>query len=445
MDKLAAWIGDKLVGHLVFDARTGLFAFDYADAWQADPLSYPFSPALPFARATEDAVHSRSVRNFFENLMPEGAALDAAATANGLAKSNLFGLIRALGRESAGAIALLPEGELPDANQEPPREIAADELSRRIRERDHIPFNVWDGKVRLSIAGLQDKIAVYMNAGRMYLAQGGGITSTHIVKPLPRRDGLATLVANEHFCMKLAEAVGLRPAEASIIRVPEPVLLIRRFDRRLTESGVIRTHVIDACQALDLPPAYKYERNFGSNPDVRHIRDGASLAKLFGLSHLAAAPALFNATILRWTLFQYLIGNSDAHGKNISFYVTRDGIIPAPPYDLVSVVAYKDFDHDLAMGISDAFTFDDVMAFQWADFVRQCNINRTLLVREMRRMAASVTRAVQALDDADYTDEEKTMIASVRGFVLAQCEKMNRAAVLIPGMANEELIDSASK
>jgi len=139
MDRLAAWIDDDHIGHLAFDGVSGLFAFDYTANWKAQPHAYPLSPCLPFERVSEDALHGRSVRVFFENLLPEGDALDAAATANGLSKSNLFGLMRALGRESAGALVLLPEGERPDANAPSLREVSLDELSQRIGERDH-PF-----------------------------------------------------------------------------------------------------------------------------------------------------------------------------------------------------------------------------------------------------------------------------------------------------------------
>lgn len=439
MDKLEAWIGNALIGHLAFDTETGLFSFEYTPEWKSNPRSYSISPALPFERATEAAIHSRTVRYFFENLLPEGNALDAAANASGLAKSNLFGLIRVLGRESTGAIVLLPEGELPDSSQASLREITTDELSKRIKGRDHIPFNVWDERVRLSIAGLQDKIAVYVKDGRMYLAEGGRIASTHIVKPIPRREGLVSLVANEHYCMTLASSIGLRPAEVSIVRVPEPVLLIRRFDRQVRESGVSRIHVIDACQALDFPPGYKYERNFGSGKDVRHIRDGVGFKKLFDLSNKAVHPALFQMMILRWALFQFLIGNSDAHGKNISFFVTHDGISLAPAYDLVSVVAYEDFDSEMAMGISDAFTFDDVLAFQWADFANQCGINRTLLVREMGRLVKSARNVLQEPIDSIYTDSEKVVVSQVRDFVLSQCDKMMQATFRIPEISATDL------
>jgi len=426
--KLAAWIGNDLVGHLDFNVASGLFAFDYTTSWQALSYSFPLSPCLPFTRTNEDAIHSRSVRVFFENLLPEGNALDAAATANGLSKNNLFGLVRALGRETTGALTLRPEGEFFESNSAPLREITRDELSKRIRERDVAPFSVWDGKVRLSIAGLQDKVAVYMRDGRMFLAEGANIASTHILKPMPQREVLSSLVANEFFCMKLAAAIGLTVADVEIIRVPEPVLLVRRFDRKVTATGVSRKHIIDACQALDLPPEYKYEKNYGSGKDVRHIRDGVSYSKLFRLDAQTVQPAVFNMAMLRWALFQYLIGNSDAHGKNMSFYVSHDGIHPAPAYDLVSVMAYQDFENELAMGIGDAFTFEDALAFQWADFAHQCRINKTLLAREMRRMATATIKAVTILPDDTFTSEEQVLIFKVRNFILSQCDKLLQVA-----------------
>jgi serine/threonine-protein kinase HipA len=439
MNKLAAWIGNDLIGHLAFDIGSGLFSFDYTTEWKTHPKSYAISPHLQFERTDEVAVHSRSVRCFFENLLPEGNALDAAASANGLAKSNLFGLIHVLGRENAGAIALLPEGERPDSTQAQLREITPDELSQRIRDRDHLPFNVWDGKVRLSIAGVQDKIAVYMQGEHMYLTEGGNSASTHILKPNPLRKGLETLVANEYFCMKLAAAINLKAAEVEIRRMPEPVLLIKRFDRQAGAANVLRRHIIDACQALDLPPAYKYERNFGNGKDVRHIRDGASFSKLFGLSQLSVQPAAFKMHLLRWTLFQYLIGNSDAHGKNISFHVSHDGIHPAPAYDLVSVITYNEFENEMAMGIADAFNFTDAMAFQWADFAQQCGLNKTLLARAMRRMATVTTKALVMPDPTLFTDNEKTIITQLKKYIRTQCNNLIKIAAEVPKVTDNSL------
>ena len=65
---------------------------------------------------------------------------------------------------------------------------------------------------------------------------------------------------------------------------------------------VRRRHVIDACQALDLPASMKYERNIGSGRDVAHIRDGASLARVYGLRPLLENPAIGLRHITFWSI-----------------------------------------------------------------------------------------------------------------------------------------------
>ena len=104
--------------------------------------------------------------------------------------------------------------------------------------------------MRLSIAGYQDKIAVYEREGRWYLVEGVRLASTDIVKPVPVQPQLASLPANEHLCMQLARRVGLEAASTRLIHVPEPVLLVRRFDRVEAAEGVRRLHIVDGCHAL---------------------------------------------------------------------------------------------------------------------------------------------------------------------------------------------------
>ncbi|MFP3740349.1 type II toxin-antitoxin system HipA family toxin, partial [Burkholderia sp. SIMBA_019] len=89
-----------------------------------------------------------------------GRALDVASIVNQISKENVFGLVRVLGKEPVGALSFAPPSDLPGAPVEaaPPlrRPISTEELSQRIRERDLVDFPVWDGKVRLSVAGYQD-------------------------------------------------------------------------------------------------------------------------------------------------------------------------------------------------------------------------------------------------------------------------------------------------
>ncbi len=246
------------------------------------------------------------------------------------------------------------------------------------------------GKVRMSVAGLQDKLLVYLDrplleGGRLFLVDGQRLASTHILKPDTGNPQTPHLAVNEHFCMSLARRMKLPAAEVGLLRTPRPVLVVRRFDREVENVGgqprVHRRHIIDACQACDLPVAYKYERNLGSAEAVRHIRDGVSFERLFGCADLTANKAATRLAMLRWALFQFLIGNSDAHGKNFSFFVRPGGLLePTPWYDLVSVLQYDGFDTELAMAYGDVFSHAEVSAFALADFAARCGVDRKLML-----------------------------------------------------------------
>src|SRR5664279_3508568 len=116
-ESLTAWIDDKYVGVLSLDA-SGLFSFSYNDEWIASGKGYPISPSIPFKEDRTTAIHSAVVKNFFENLLLEGKSLDDIALSLSMSKSNVFGLMRALGRETSGAITLLPNGEEPSATEQ---------------------------------------------------------------------------------------------------------------------------------------------------------------------------------------------------------------------------------------------------------------------------------------------------------------------------------------
>ena len=423
MSQHALWVfdADARVGTVDYDSLEDRFSFSYAPQWRERSDAYPLSPHLPLAEAPAS---SSPVRRFIENLLPEGRALDIVSTTHNVSKNNVFGLIRQLGRETAGALSFFPEGALPESQPTVKREITREELKGRVAERSQVPFAVWDGRVRMSIAGYQDKLSVYMEEERIYLVEGA-LASTHILKPEPPEGRLPMLVANEHFCMQLAHRLGLPVAPVTILRLPDPLLVVERCDRRRTPEGVRRIHILDTCQALDLPVSYKYERNFGSGADVRHIRDGVSFERLFSVSQYATQKALTRQALTRWALFQYLIGNADAHGKNVSFFSRPEGLALAPFYDLVSVVQYEAIDHELAMAYGGEFRLEEVTPFAWADFAKRTGLQRAFLAREMTRMARAAQTAAAAQEQAsDYVAEERPLIARINAFVQSQAQKL---------------------
>jgi serine/threonine-protein kinase HipA len=431
--RLEVLAGESIMAHIGHDPLNDTWTLEYAPGWLDDPAVYPLSPALPLTPPGQ-GYDSRSIKRFIEHLLPEGHALDVAIASNGLAKSNVFGLIRALGVETAGVLRFRDADNDVAAAEHNMREIRLDELDARIADRE-MPFTVWDGKVRMSVAGVQDKLLVYLDAplhqgGRLFLVEGPQLASTHILKPDLGQPRLPHLAVNEYFCMTLARRIGLPVAEVQLLRTPRPVLVVRRFDRLVQRQGdtvrVDRLHIVDACQACDLPVAFKYERNLGKEPEVRDIREGMSFRRLFGLGALTANKAAAKLAMLHWALFQFLIGNSDAHGKNFSFFVRPGGYLePAPWYDLVSVVQYGHFDTDLAMAFGDAFTLDAVKGFALAEFSEGCGIDRKLMQREAKRLARQAATVIAELaGSSEYHDDERAFVTRLAEFIARQAQRL---------------------
>lgn len=416
MIRLEIWAGGDRVGMLEHDTTTNLFDFRYADEWLELRSSFPLSPQMPMFAAAQGAGveafaelaparRSAIARAFFQNLLPEGLALEVAAQANGLSKGNLAGLLIALGSETAGALRVTLTGDAPQAQGDASaadalRLLSLAELSERIRQRPQMPFAIWDGRVRLSIAGLQDKIAVFEDKGELFLANGGDFASTVILKPAPVDGRFAELPAIEHVCMHLASVVGISTAKTRLLQVPEPVLLIERFDRKRMKDGKVeRLHIIDACQALGLTPELKYERAYGDQESVKHLRDGASLPQLFGIAEMSPSPLVMRSQLLDRMVFNVLIGNTDAHGKNWSFFVgPRSGLLTlAPAYDLVDVeaVAHEHMSTSFAMGIGDAFGPEELTPFEWASMAAQCKVTPRHLATRIKVLSGMLPKALR--------------------------------------------------
>ncbi|MEJ1960585.1 MAG: HipA domain-containing protein [Gammaproteobacteria bacterium] len=426
---------DSRVGQLDYESLEEQFSFDYDAAWRDAKDSYSISPHILL---NGPSAPSSTVRRFVENLLPEGRALDIVSTTYQVSKNNIYGLIRELGQETAGALSFRSG----DASGRPAtlrREVTRAELAQRIAERAQVPFAVWDGRVRMSIAGYQDKLAVYTESDRLYLVEGE-LASTHILKPEPLDERLHKLVANEHYCMKLAAHVGVSTAEVSILRLPTPVLVVKRFDRSAERDSVRRLHIVDACQALNFPVAYKYERNFGSGRDVRDIREGVSFSRTFSLAEYTVEKAVTRQSLVRWALFQYLIGNADAHGKNVSFFCGPSGLSLTPAYDLVSVVQYPHVAHELAMAFGDEFSIEAVRPYDFAEFAQGTKTPRLLLAREMKRLAKIAGSAAVNLAESDtYSDDERAVVRKIAAFVEGQAKQLNAMAEPMLGVDEHSL------
>jgi serine/threonine-protein kinase HipA len=441
---LVVWAQLQRVGLLSYDGAMSRFAFKYEPDWIDRRGAFALGPTLPLTPDPKQNAdqHSAVVRQFFQNLLPEGKALEDAAGVNNVSKTSVMGLLHVLGRETAGALMFTLPHEDPGQMGQPSRPLSDGELSQRIRGRPQMPFSVWDGKVRLSIAGYQDKLAVYEKDGQWFLVEDPRLASTLIVKPEPIANFMAGMTTNEFMCMRLAAALKLPVANVYLKHVPEPVLVIERFDRMVTPAAdgrtfVQRIHCIDGCQALGLPVDFKYERPYGDAVAVQNVRDGASLNRfltLLGDKTITPAPGVSKLQFLRWAIFQVLVGNTDAHAKNMSFFCEGGGLTVAPAYDLVCALVYAgdNVQDTLAMAVGDNFDPLKISAYDWAQMAHENKLAPRLVASELRRMAKGCLDALPELvQKLENEGAERVMLLRVQDVVARQAAEAMRVAPLI--------------
>ncbi|MBX9864992.1 MAG: HipA domain-containing protein [Hyphomicrobium sp.] len=320
---LHASINGSQVGTLA--EENGVWSFEYAGSWLSVAGRYPLSSSLPLqGPRIIDGSTQRPVQWFFDNLLPEEGQRLLLSKSAKIREADAFGLLEHYGAESAGALTLLKPGD-PESTEGTLKKLSDRSLSRRIQDLPNVPLTQKAGK-RMSLAGAQHKLAVVIEGGALYEPVGAR-ASTHILKPNHPDEDYPHSVINEWFSMRLAKAMGLDVPAVEKRYVPEPVYLIERFDRERVDGHWQRLHAIDACQLLNLDRSYKYIQG--------------SIETLAKLAVSCRGPAVVRTKLFQWLVFNVLIGNSDAHLKNLSFQVSASGVSLAPHYDLLATGLYE--------------------------------------------------------------------------------------------------------
>jgi serine/threonine-protein kinase HipA len=347
-------------------------------------------------------------RSFLDGLLPEGTPRNAIAADLNLRSSDVFGLLAALGKDCAGALVVQPQRDPPPAppstrDAEP---LSEDDLAQLVAHLRSAPLGV-DRDVRLSLAGVQEKLLLTRMPDGRWGRPVHGTPSTHILKP--EIENFGNTVENEAFSMRLARHLGLSTASVETVLVDgHRVLVVERYDRMVTANGsVTRIHQEDFCQALGLPPAKKYEQD-----------GGPTLARIAGvLRDIAGAESI--DTFLRSLTINVALGNCDAHGKNFSLLHTESGQIKlAPLYDLLSTRLYP-IDEKLAMYVDTVRPADRVTAERIVNEAASWGLSRAVAEAAVGETLSTMPAAVEAA--AEETDG---LPAELPALVLARVEHM---------------------
>ena len=379
--KLNVFLYGKKTGVLSEDAM-GHLNFEY-DSMKSYPLSVrmPVKPEIYGPTYTEP---------FFNNLTPEGEAIGLIASKFHISEENTFSILNKIGGDCAGAVSLYPN-DIEYAIDNPLKEIDERSIAKII---DKLPTNpLLTGMAnapRLSLAGAQSKFAVYKSKDGKYYRSDEDHPTTHIIKIANKY--YEDLLENELFCMTLAQTIFKDAIDVNMnIADGRKYLEIQRYDRQNTRGKITRIHQEDFCQVLGYLNSKKYQSDGG--PKIPQVY-GAILE--YSSQRVADAYKF-----IQMLIFNYLVGNTDAHAKNFSFlHIDKaNGVILSPVYDIVSIDIYPQsiVSHEIAMTINGKGTFESIKARDWIALFEQLRMNPTTTMQEMRQVFGRIVQDSEQL------------------------------------------------
>lgn len=333
---LSVWMNGTLVGTWnVSPNKEPTFVYD--ESWFDSPGFRSLSLSLPAIR-TNRTIKGPAVNSFFDNLLPDSEIIRKRLQAKfKTGDSEAFELLAAVGRDCAGAIQLLPVGDIPEGLERIEAIPLDDEgVERLIQQALTTPTALvpeYEDDLRLSIAGAQEKTALLWHEGQ-WCKPLHATPTTHIFKlPLGlvgnRRANMTTSVENEWLCSRILRAFGIPVAESAIATFAQTkTLVVSRFDRKLSSAGThfLRLPQEDFCQATGTPSSRKYESEGG--PGM------VAISKLLGQSSERNKDI---RDFLKTQIVFWMLRATDGHAKNFSiFLLANDRFRLTPMYDVLS-------------------------------------------------------------------------------------------------------------
>lgn len=336
----------------------------------------------------EEPYGEQSCEAYFGGLLPESeTAKKLIGKRYGVSPNNSFALLRAIGLDCAGAISchamddpVVPQRLIPITG----KIITENELYQHIKELPGKPLFLGVEGMRLSLAGVQDKAAICLINNNQIALPENSCPTTHILKPASPH--FAGIVENEYFIMKIARRIGLTVPDVELKKIKDiTFLLVERYDRHIENNAIERIHQEDFCQALGVLTSRKYQNE-----------GGPGFNDCFELLNTTTHPAIDRTRLISAAIFNYLIGNMDAHGKNFSLlHRTTSTIRLAPFYDMVCTRVYPDLSAKMAMKIGSKYNANDILPRYWEDLSEQIHYRYLALAKLIETSGNQIKTAAQ--------------------------------------------------
>ena len=393
-DTLNVWTNGHHVGYLWCNEHSEI-GFQYSDEWLENPIRFPVSKTLPLqTEAFEPGANRHIAHYYFANLLPEADSRNRICREKKISVDNDFALLRAIGGECAGALSISPNQ--PHQLESEYRQLNDEELTQLLINRNpSVVIKEGDNPPRLSLAGAQDKAPIKYQDGTFYIPLDNSI-STHILKYRLRDVNHAP--AYETIIMWTAEELKMEVCAIDYFtQGDESFTLSKRYDRVQTDNRLTRLHQEDFCQASGQSSGSKYEHEGGPS-----FAECLNLIREHSTQPLKDIPRL-----IQWQVFNYLVGNSDAHAKNLSFLYGQDHTTCLSPfYDLIAIHAWPshEFNHDLALSIGGETSVHNIRRKHWEQLADECNTSFKLFNTTITRLSEEI---IDAFDQAQNRFETK--------------------------------------
>lgn len=401
-NSLNVYLNNNLVGILKKNTNGGInFQYD-------DSANRILSLSMPLQNKFYT---NKDCKGFFNGLLPEGINTRIAIGKKyGINHKNDFSVLQAIGSDCAGAVSFYEEEaqNLKESYELEYEELSEIELAKLIKELPYKPLGTGIKDMRLSLAGAQDKTAIIFQNDKIGIPKGN-VPTTHIIKPAI--NGFNETIENEYICIQAAKMLGIKTPDVKIKYADNiKYFLIERYDRYIKEDKVVRIHQEDFCQASNIPSAYKYQ-----------AEGGVDFKRCFEILRRTSKPALSIKKFVELMIFNYLIGNNDAHGKNFSILHHENGNIEfAPAYDIMCSEVYPDLSDKMAMKIGGHYEHDKILQRHFEKLANDVGISYTQLKKIIIKQCDILPDIIEKVTE----DFENTIGKDILEVVRKNCKRL---------------------
>ena len=382
----SVYVGD-ITGNSSDDA-----CFSYSDSYLSNLENRPISISLPFLKKTFDPI---ATKNFFEGLLPEGFTRKCVAEWMQTDENDYLSILLGLGQECLGAIKVLDKNHR--ETESAYKKLTHEEVQKLAKEGATESAEIVT-KSHLSLTGASGKVGLYYDGHNWYLPMGNA-PSTHIVKQSHIR--LKRIVANELLCLLTAKKLGIDVPYNFIVNLGtyednDILFATERYDRKITpQSNTLngmpvpyRLHQEDFSQALGISSSDKYEKN-----NAGYMRDIFELIRNYSSDPISDQSKLWDICV-----FNYLIGNTDNHIKNLSLIYSENlkTVRLAPAYDIISTIVYPSSSDDMSMSIDGVYNIHEISREAFEKEAKNVGLGSKLAMKKYDSMLTRFSEALKS-------------------------------------------------